>query len=81
MEKFFFIPVKKYMVSGTPQNSPWPRNCVPITTGLRAKMYSYITASDMKEHMKAKGAPKDVLEKCTQDNFIQVLDSGKPTTI
>ena len=35
----------------------------------------------MKEHIKVKGVPKDVLEKCTQDDFIQVLDSGKPTTI
>ena len=29
--------------------------------GLRAKMYSFVTESDQKEHMKAKGVSKEAL--------------------
>ena len=49
--------------------------------GLRAKMYSYITASDMKEHMKAKGVSKDALEKYSHEEFVQVLDNRQATTV
>ena len=49
--------------------------------GLRAKMYSYITLNEAKEHMKVKGVPKEELSKCSQQDFIEVLNSGKPTTI
>ena len=49
--------------------------------GLRAKMYSFITENDKKEHMKAKGVSKDALEKYTHNDFVQVLDGGQATTV
>ena len=49
--------------------------------GLRAKMYSFITERDQKEHMKAKEVSKDALGKYTHKDFVQVLDNRQPTTV
>ena len=91
IERLNIVHNGKIQAPGNPRNgelrtskSETGDNPIIEFVGLRAKMYSYMTASDMKEHMKAKEVPKGVLEKCMQNNFYagtRLLDSGIQTTI
>ena len=38
--------------------------------GLRAKMYSFVTESDHKEHMKAKGVSKEALSHLHHEDYV-----------
>ena len=46
--------------------------------GLRAKMYSFVTESDHKEHMKAKGVSKEeALSHLHHGDYVKCLKEGR----
>ena len=49
--------------------------------GLRAKMYSFITESDQKEHMKAKGVSKDAMQSMHHKDYVDCLTLGTSNTV
>ena len=49
--------------------------------GLRAKMCSFITESDRKEHMKAKGVCKDAMQSMHHKDYVNCLTLGTSNTV
>ena len=50
--------------------------------GLRAKMYSFVTESDHKEHMKAKGVSKEeALSHLRHEDYVKCLKEGMSNTV
>ena len=49
--------------------------------GLRAKMYSFVTESDHKEHMKAKGVSKEALSHLRHEDYMKCLKEGTSNNV
>ena len=49
--------------------------------GLRAKMYSFVTESDHKEHMKAKGVSKEALTHLHHEDYVKCLKEGTSNSV
>ena len=49
--------------------------------GLRAKMYSFLTESDHKEHMKAKGVSKEAMGQLHHEDYVQCLKEGSSNIV
>ena len=49
--------------------------------GLRAKMYSFVTESDHKEHMKAKGVSKEALSHLHHEDYVKCLKEGTSNSV
>ena len=49
--------------------------------GLRAKMCSFVTESDHKEHMKAKGVSKESLSHLHHEDYVKCLKEGTSNSV